>query len=193
VITAWAKSGEKFGGKEAESVLRRINEFYVAENETHLLPDIMAYNSVLDAWSKSRAAGAPQRAEAILNHLETLAAKKPSLKLDKRTYSTVINAYAKSSEFKKAHNAVAILNRMEPAGVTPDVFTYTAVINACAFSHRKEQSYGIALEILQRMRELSNNNSDAAPNSITYKTMLQACTNLFQHDSPKRDEEVADV
>uniref|UniRef100_A0A7S2L1W7 Pentacotripeptide-repeat region of PRORP domain-containing protein n=1 Tax=Leptocylindrus danicus TaxID=163516 RepID=A0A7S2L1W7_9STRA len=122
--------------------------------------------------------------------METLADKKPSLKLDKRTYSTVINAYAKSSEFKKAHNAVAILNRMEPAGVTPDVFTYTAVINACAFSHRKEQSYGIALEILQRMRELSNDISDAAPNSITYKTMLQACTNLFQHDSPKRDEEV---
>lgn len=187
VITAWAKSGEKFAGKEAENVLRRMNEFYIAENETHLLPDIMAYNSVLDAWSKSRASGAPQRAQAILDHLEVLAVKKPSLKLDRRTYSTVINAYAKSSEFKKAHNAVSILNRMEPAGVTPDVFTYTAVINACAFSHRKEKSYDIALEILQRMREP---NSEAAPNSITYKTILQACTNLFQHNSPKRDKEV---
>ena len=76
--------------------------------------DVLSFNTVLDAWSKSASPEAPQRAEQILfrmlKHFESgeLDTKKPN----DVWYMTVINCWVKSRQQGAAERAEALLEEM---------------------------------------------------------------------------------
>ena len=84
------------------------------------------------AWARSREKIAPQRAEQILEWMETLRDKggeELDISPDKYTFNTVIHAYAKSGAKEsaaKAHRILDNMNQMYREGnssVKPDTIT----------------------------------------------------------------------
>ena len=120
-----------------------------------------------------------------------------SLKVDKRTFDWLIDAWSYSGEDDAAENALSLLYRMEelrdgnindaadggigrqpPAAVSPDVKSYTKVINAIAHSGRPDAGE-VAENVLKRMMTAASRLGDDAacdlrPNTFTYTYVIDA-------------------
>jgi len=183
VIDAWAKSGEKGAAHKAELVVFRMQELYDG-SFTDVKPSAITFTAVLDAWARSgEGTEAANRAENILQYLEeSYRAGNIDLKPTTVTYTTVIAAWARSRHPQKAVKAQQILRRMsyiKEKGSKPNVVTYNAVINACAFTcgspDLKRMALAIATETYNEIR-LTNSLS---PDSITYSSLMKSCSNLL--------------
>lgn len=100
------------------------------------------------------------------------------LKVDKRTFDWLIDAWSYSGQADAANNALALLTRMEQLGdeevmnISPDVKSYTKVINAIARSGREDAGER-AEEILNRMID-DENDLGLRPNTFTYTYVIDA-------------------
>ena len=109
-----------------------------------------------------------------------------SLKVDKRTFDWLIDAWSYSGEYDASDYALSLLTRMEELsvlqpslGVSPDVKSYTKVINAIARSGRSdagEQAEGL----LERMIE----DHGILPNTYTYTYVIDAYSRSASPKSP---------
>lgn len=107
VIDAYARTGGADMAQKAESLLERMKQLYLDGN-SNVQPDVCSFNSVLFAWSNAfHAAGAPQRADAILGKMEEACGDFAHCNIDKTTaivqpntfcYTSCINAWGKSKE-----------------------------------------------------------------------------------------------
>ena len=98
----------------------------------------------------------------------------------------VIKALARSKDPKGVVKAEQILLELESAfangqtSLRPDVRTYSSVINACAYCSggptERREALVIALRTFRKMRKTKSN---AAPNAVTYGTLLKAVNNLM--------------
>jgi pentatricopeptide repeat protein len=92
---------------------------------------------VIDAYAKSGADDAAERAEDLLRHMDELneSGENTDAKPNVRSFNTVINAYAKSGRQDAALKAESVLDLMErlyESGneeVRPDVHSFSTVIN----------------------------------------------------------------
>ena len=122
-------------------------------------PDLVSYNTLLDAWSKSTDPHAADRAAQILQNMLATANNNDDHEIqpDKFSYTSVILAYARSNQPIKAEE---ILNQMiSNQQCTPDVFVYNAILEAHVSNPER------ATELLNEMKE---------PNLISYNTVLKA-------------------
>jgi len=218
VCNAWARSGASGAAQRAEAILERMERDYLMSQGQceHLKPNVKTYTCVMDAWAKSMEEDAPQRAEAILNrmaegiryfHSNVVLQVEPNV----QSYAAVLDAWAKSKYWDKASRARNILMRMKQRyeltgneACRPNVFCYTAVINAAAFTavsssntnnnnsndgtdnivHAdKEAALGIAFATLD---DLQNSDEYGPPNHVTYTTFLKACANLMPKTERQR-------
>eukprot|EP00957_Ditylum_brightwellii_P177065 13488565-Ditylum_brightwellii.AAC.1 len=88
VIKAWARSGLPESGERAEALLDYMNEqvedydeegrgyihnsedYYDDEDDANIVrPNVITYNSVMNAWSRSGSPNAAEKAESILKRL----------------------------------------------------------------------------------------------------------------------------
>lgn len=106
-----------------------------------------------------------------------------NLKVDKRTFHWLIDAWSYSGEYDAADYALSLLSRMEELRemnnvgtssyvVSPDVKSYTKVINAIARSGREDAGEQ-AEEILNRMIQ-DGAADDLRPNTFTYTYVIDA-------------------
>eukprot|EP00559_Dactyliosolen_fragilissimus_P009061 CAMPEP_0184868762 /NCGR_PEP_ID=MMETSP0580-20130426/31695_1 /TAXON_ID=1118495 /ORGANISM="Dactyliosolen fragilissimus" /LENGTH=661 /DNA_ID=CAMNT_0027369863 /DNA_START=315 /DNA_END=2301 /DNA_ORIENTATION=+ len=230
VIHAWARCGIEEAAENAETILRRM-EAQVTNAMEHnsklsqqkhdrnfIRPNMRTYSSVIDAWSRSNHPSAAQRAQSILDEMETLYAttKDPSIQPNTISYSTVINAHARSRDMaNKATSALKVLKKMQYLYKTgknkeakPTIITYNSVLNACATTYRStynsvyiEQQniwekneihhyQSVALGIAKQIYgELTSSTSKIRPDYYTYGTILKACANLM---SPMDDDDATD-
>ena len=122
-------------------------------------PDLVSYNTLLDAWSKSTDPHAADRAAQILQNMLTTANNNDDHEIqpDKFSYTSIILAYARSNQPIKAEE---ILNQLiSNQQCTPDVFVYNAILEAHVSNPER------ATELLNEMKE---------PNLISYNTVLKA-------------------
>ena len=129
-----------------------------------------------------------------------------SLKVDKRTFDWLIDAWSYSGEDDASDKALSLLSRMEelrdnyytdvdgsdeqPAVVSPDVKSYTKVINAIAHSGKPDAGER-AEEVLKRMTTLSSSSSssmqminDLRPNTLTYTYVIDAYSRSSSSRAP---------
>jgi hypothetical protein len=100
----------------------------------HPEPDLDSYNIVVDAWSKSRVAEAPEAAERLLRRmLDADTALEPNT----RTYNLLIEAWANSNKGNSLEKVMQIYGHMgnlnkQGKDVTPNIRTINAVLHAHA-------------------------------------------------------------
>mmetsp|Transcript_3469 Transcript_3469/g.7154 ORF Transcript_3469/g.7154 Transcript_3469/m.7154 type:complete len:301 (+) Transcript_3469:166-1068(+) len=185
VIDAWAKCGEKGAASRAAGILDWMEVLYFAGNKG-VKPDTISFNAVIDAYAKS---SDPIRAERILvrmENMETGRGARHEVGPNTRSFNSVLNAWARSRHTGAAERCLGILERMKllyqqgSLSCAPDVFSYTTVISACAytFGDREEQrrAMGIAFATFDELRECGF----GSPDTVTYVTLLKACTHLTQ-------------
>jgi hypothetical protein len=147
-------------------------------------PDLISYNTVINAWSRSKDPDAPKRAEAILNHMESQYQNGlSSIRPDVVTYTSCIAAWARSKATitpNMAQQAQHILGKMDEAyragnhSVKPTVLSYNTVCNAWAKSRDKDAANKV-LSILSQMESMHTNGQQyVKPDIFTYTTCIDA-------------------
>jgi hypothetical protein len=108
-------------------------------------------------------------------------------------FITAISAWAKSRKFGKAARAKAILDKMKSlytSGVIkspPNIYCYTAVINACAYTERDSIEQRDALLVFVTTYKEMMNEKDIVPNHVTFFTVLTALRTLLPADKKRAD------
>jgi pentatricopeptide repeat protein len=184
LIDACVKSRDRGSLERAEDIYNGIYQNYVGENDD-MKPSTVLANQIMDAWSKSGQDCGGEKSEGMLNRLITLYKEygDAEFKPNDRSFTIVINAYAKSRRFRKAKKAREILDQMISAykdgnsAAKPNVFSFTAVINACAFTVGDDLEKNEAMQIAIAAYKLLGVYD--SPNHVTYSCFLKACLNLI--------------
>ncbi|GKY95313.1 hypothetical protein MPSEU_000493100 [Mayamaea pseudoterrestris] len=212
-INCWAKSCDVDAGKMAERLFRKMVDwrsycsFRRLKNKQFSFrgwpPTERTLTGVLDAWSQSRHAHAPERATKLLN--EVVESKRlqdgrfTHIRLDAAAFNTCIAAWSRSSRGREAAtNAEGILRTMTMmnekatfAKIAPNTRTYTMVLSAWAQCEKIERTGDAARRaesILNQMLRLYQDGSTIKPNILAFTNCIAAWANTQQNDAPERAE-----
>jgi len=169
VMACWANSGSSDAGERAQAVIDNMAA----------KPNRKSYHAVLLAHAKS---GQPSKAQEILNKMQELWEEgENEMKPDVRTFTTVMNAWGRSNDPDAASNAHGILERMnkkydatKDRTIKPNKFSYTAVLDAYAFSTGRKDAAEKAEGLLKEMKEKAVQDADLQPDVRSYNAVLNA-------------------
>lgn len=188
VMDAWASSGSAEAGEKAQALLHRMEGLSRVE-KYDIRPDTISYNTCIKAWCNSNLPNSPLIAEQVLSKLETNP-QYPNrgsdgnliVRPNRLSYNTVINAWARSQLPESAQRAEALLLRMIRYSksvplATPDVVTFSTVLNAIAKSKTVKKKAEKCSTLLQVMIDLHEKDGSqfTKPNVICYNAVLNAC------------------
>ena len=173
VLNTWAKGGTREAGAKANELLRKM------EDRTNQ-PDIVTYNTVLAAWSRS--AGyfqaqsdseeivgkeAAYKALELLDRIEVQYRTKP----DRISYNTTISAFANAAQtcesgISMAKEADSLISRMrDRMGIQPDDYSFNGVLLAWSRASGGMSSAQHCESILRSMRN---------PTNVSWSTVINA-------------------
>lgn len=135
--------------REAEKLLKQMEEISYNDSNTRILPDRISYTCVIDALASSFEYNAPLKAEAILNRMEKLYrdTRKESTRPDTIAYNSVLLAFSKFCEQndsvyngegednvgerceKMLRRMERLYNEGENPDARPDTYSYNSVMN----------------------------------------------------------------
>ena len=138
VLSAWVKScsygDDGFAAKKAEEILRRM------EQNERFKPNVIAYSSIIDCWSRSRSGSlyGAKRAQKLLDHMEHLylSGENKYVKPNVISYTSVLTTYTRTNTVEGANRAHDLLKDTKELqtenenGVKPNVVSYFAVIDS---------------------------------------------------------------
>jgi len=168
VISAWVKScviGDGgYAAKRADEILQRMENRRETNSEQKRIyrPNVIAYSSIIDCWSKSGSLDGAKEAQRLLDHMEYLHSNgiNTNVKPNVITYTSVLTAYARSNNVEGAHRAQDLLEHMKEMyretkdeEIKPNVISYFAVIDSWARSNSTEGGEK-AESILREMENL---------------------------------------
>lgn len=174
VLSAWAKRGE---AERAESILMQMHGYHVS-GELETKPDVVTYNTVLDAWATKLVTSGPStrqrqrgvinlacdRSSAILRHMEDLYnAGDDGVKPNARTWNTVLNVCAKAGMIDEAEKILVRFSETATADDAPTVRTWNTLLSACI----KTTDVRRAIIFWNRMK-----NAGIQPDIVSYNTVL---------------------
>ena len=190
VINAWGSRGV---ATKAVHILDHLTSRSI-EGRTSLTADVTTYNSVLHAWSQSSDRNAAIKALGLLEIMLKLAEGRADLNVQPNAYSfsTCINAFSKSKFPRKARQTRDLLRRMKrlsddgQKNMRPNIYVYTAVLNACAYTfgrrEEKEEALSIGLETFEELRQ-----SGVGVNHVAYGSFIRLCRTLMQEKDSRRN------
>lgn len=197
-IGGLARSKENNLARKAEATLDRMRKFGVE-------PDVVAYTSVLNCWSKAASRKerevAASRALKIIGEMERLYARemyhtKPSL----ITYATAIRAIGNSLDPGAPKLAEDMIRRMYNlyesktiANLKPTTMIYNAVLNALSRApfDQRLRCANRAEQILGEMHyRADKGEKDVQPDVRTWAAVLRAWSTCGQPDAAENAERV---
>lgn len=153
-------------------------------------PDLNAYNTVMDTWSKSRVLEAPEAAERLLKRMMDDESVEPNT----TSYNLLIDAWANSNKKNSLDKALQIYRHMEglrtgetKTNVSPSIRTVNAVLHAYArksaqFTSQNDQAgfdeaakcASASLALLEEMKRRYKETGDAnwQPDMATYTSVM---------------------
>eukprot|EP00804_Cyclotella_cryptica_P003272 CCRYP_010501-RA/>CCRYP_010501-RA protein AED:0.04 eAED:0.04 QI:149/1/1/1/1/1/4/351/772 len=193
-ISAWAKCHSLDSATCAENILTRLLESYEkvlmngnqSDYAEELKPNSVVFNSVIDAWASSGSPVAGEKAESLVNKMETYSRMDYyDVRPDTITFNTCIKAWCNSNCPDAPQKAEEILCKLETQPhyprkkgvliVRPNLLSYNTVINSWAKSSDPESAMH-AQSLLMRM--LKNYKADAfstvKPDVVTFSSVLNA-------------------
>ena len=198
VIGAWAKTSQIGDGgraaKMAEGVLARMeaklksSPFKGTERLRRFQPNVIAYSSIIDCWSKSGSRDAADHAKRLLERM-----KDTNVEPNVYTYTSAITAFARSSSREGALESSNLLEGMKTyynqtgdENVKPSVITYFAVIDAWARSEAKNAGSRCE-ELLNEMEGLyRSGDCNMKPDVRVYARVIAAHTKSTEKGSDYR-------
>jgi len=192
VLNAHARQGDVKGATEIFEMMKKDFE----SGNAAAKPQVQSYNILIDAWSKSNEANAPQEAESLLDEIVRMQSEgkfEQDEGPDIMTYSAVINCYSKSKLQDAPARARKLLETMifeyENGGkkdnVRPDKVVYGAVMNA----HARQGDTKGATEVFEMMtKDFHSGNKNAEPNVPSYNILIDAWSKSNKEHAPKRAE-----
>jgi PPR repeat family/Pentatricopeptide repeat domain len=156
------------------------------------------FNTVLDAWAKSRGGrAAAERAEEILEWMDRLhKSGNQDVKVDTISFNAVLDAWARSGDRGAPRRAEQILAHMDElyrngnSGVKPDRYTYNTLINVWAKSGERG-SAARAEQVLSAMeKRLREGDQDFKPNTRTYTSVIDAWAKSGETGAANRAEQI---
>jgi pentatricopeptide repeat protein len=172
LLSTYARNGN---ARKAEGVLKDMLE-------SGCEPSIISYNCILDSWRQGDEPGAAERAESILETLQSNFDKGESdIRPNGRSYSSVASAYVKSGRTDSVAQAERLLSLAEERGHAGDSYLYNSVLDAWATSGQKDAAIK-AEEVLNDMEKAGS------INTVSYNTVIKAWKLSNSRDAAKRAE-----
>lgn len=183
-----------FGWSKCDA--ERAQEYLLDMVDRHMPIDSFVFDKVIEGESQriDEDPGAMDRIHEVFETLEKCR-RAGEVKPNERVYTSFIRAITRAKEDNLAQKAVEVLDRMNSLhesgnmGIAPSLFTYNAVLNACAESIHNEntnhvEAFKIALGVFNPMR-VQRNGLD----HVTCGNMLK-CANLIP-DGPQKEKFIA--
>eukprot|EP00980_Cylindrotheca_fusiformis_P006992 scaffold1469_cov119-Cylindrotheca_fusiformis.AAC.36 len=184
VMGAWVRSKSPHAFENCERLFSRMMELAESGN-SQLKPDVVTYNTLIQACSLSSLQEAPDRAESILNEM------KRKLKPNAMTYGAMIGVWSKSNRNDAGEKATAALrelvNKLSSGKLEGGlrVFEFTATIRAWEKSGSPD-ALSRADEILHLLLQQQHNGHPAAmPDSFLFNAILRLLASSNIPDKPK--------
>ena len=162
--------------------------FEVAEENSEVEANTIAFTSVCDAWSKSKFDDSAHKIEQLIGWMKELHLKgNKDVYPNEYTYNCLLKAISRSRDPNKAIVALDVMNRMRAdRKLNVNIFHYHNLMLACAYTNGSSserfnalkiaiQSFEEALEMVQRDDKIS----------ITFGTFFEACGNLTVNEGEK--------
>ena len=184
VMGAWLKTRSPLAYQNCEKLFLKMNELYQDGNR-FAKPDVVTYNTLIQAWSQSSLDEAPDQAEAIFREM------KKRVTPDAKTYGVMINIWSKCKRPDAGEHAEAYLRelvKMTHSGNSEEklrVFEFTSTIRAWANSGSPNAIYK-ADEILHLLLETKN----VKPDSKLFETILKLLASSNLRDKPKHADSI---
>ena len=169
--------------KQAQDILDRMINIGVQ-------PNIITYNSFLDAWARKAKfeRDAAREAERLLTQMIKNESEFEGIQPDMVSYSTVVHAYSRRGEAKEAER---ILFKMEDAGlVHTSTHTYNAVLHAWARSKMKNAPIQAERLLLRMTQRQLNGLSKVKPDEYSLQAIIDAWAKCPEKGSAQKAEEV---
>lgn len=177
VSPEWASDDEEWDEEETEEKdHKRIS----------VSPNIISFNSVLNAWAKSDTREAAPRAEALLQKmLEASMTDDAAVRPDCVSFNSVLNAWARYSSHdaeapQKAEDLLNLMYDLYHSGrldenAKPDTTSYTSVINAWAKGGADHEKAANARRLLDAMlHKFEAGEHNVKPNVTSFTSVLNA-------------------
>jgi len=187
VIKAYSRSREIGAAERAEGILNWMFDVYAAGN-LDAKPNTIAFTSVCDAWCKSRQNNAVEKVENLISRMKRLSLDGFDVYPNEYTYNCLISTHARNNDSGKVEKAVEILRRMQDEKrPMPNLFTFNAVLNACAFTKgtKSERINALKTAILI-LEEALNSSKNGDPVNVTYGAFFQACGSLMKTEDERK-------
>jgi hypothetical protein len=175
LIFGWAKKEDP----------ERAHEYLIAMIEQGLQPDSFCFDKVIEAYTIE--GGESFRECKQVFQLMEKCSEAGEVKPNERVYTSFIRAMTKAEVPQLAKEAFVVLQRMnelavEDRGIKPSVFTYNAVLKACAASLSEDsttniEAFKIALTVFNELRAADTKEE---PDHVTFGNMLQCAALLPQ-------------
>jgi hypothetical protein len=144
-------------------------------------PSIYTYTAVVQAWSKSKSADAPERAAEVVQRLEDkfIETGDPTLCPDPIMYGLLISAWSKSRRPDAGDKAEEILGKVKDIESQTGSHLLNAVVYTnVIMSHWKSgDRYAAekAVSLLQEMKDrVAQGDTDCIPDVVTYTIVIQS-------------------
>jgi pentatricopeptide repeat protein len=162
VLQCWATTGNV---EEAQAVLSRMKA------DSNLVPGLIEYTAILQAWSRSNHPQAPERAMSFMEEMEL-----KNIRPDRIAFGALIQVWAKSKRKDSGSNAIAALRRLQSqtdnAKRTSQKFQPTAQEYTVTISAFRNDYESVEM-LFEEMLELGKSRPQVLPTAITYGTVLQ--------------------
>jgi pentatricopeptide repeat protein len=199
VLNAIAKSGRNDAGRQAHALYEEMLGMGVT-------PDLVTFNSLMNAWAQSAHAiqsndakmksdDSGRQAQLLLDDMNTR-----GVTPDSTTYNSLLNVFAKNGNARQAQKLLDRLERDEWKERRPSAFVtnqrliaYNTVLNAWVKSGQSDENDDISLleaavstqAMLQRMRK-----HGVRPNGISYAAVLNSLENCGGPESAQMAEQI---
>jgi Pentatricopeptide repeat domain/PPR repeat len=144
----------------------------------------------MDAWAKSGAEGAAERAQQIHNGMAQIyaASGDPTMRPTTGTYNILIEAHGRRSDAAGLHQAEQILREMIDSSdnaTTPNTVSFNTLLGAYARSNTTKKAVARASELMDLMEELK-----LSPTAATFTALQAFHVYSDRPDAPQKALEV---
>lgn len=184
MLYGWCKNGDP----------ERALDYLLDMVDQNMKIDSFCFDRVIEANTQLNLEGSFARSEKVFDLLEECRIK-GLVKPNERVYTSYIRALIKARVPNMAEKAYSLLKRMKDLarkgdnqGIQPEVFTYNAVLMACAETSQEVDSnsmnaFKIAIKVFNELRSQPANGG-SGPDHVSFGNMLR-CSKLLTDEAQR--------